>query len=144
MSHSLHWKNIAMPVDKFSLLTQYIEHYHTKYFSQEDYLLMAKDLEYHNLEGLYSGLSALNLAEGISRVDFNYTDTVNILMFTHQYITKNMDSDESLRISDLKIIYENYYDDAIKSKKHSYSSVKRLLTLFGYHIDDSQFNLKAA
>ena len=144
MSHSLHWKHIAMPVDNFSLLTQYIEHYHTKYFSQEDYLLMAKDLEYHNLEGLYSGLSALNLAEGISRVDFNYTDTVNILMFTHQYITKNMDADESLRTSDLKIIYENYYDDTIKSKKHSYSSVKRLLTLFGYHIDDSQFNLKAA
>ena len=144
MWHSLHWKHIAMPVDKFSLLTQYIEHYHTKYFTQEDYLLMAKDLEYHNLEWLYSGLSALNMAESISRIDFNYTDTVNILMFTHQYITKNKGADENVTTSDLKIIYENYYDDAIKSKKHSYSSVKRLLTLFGYKIEDDQFYLKAA
>jgi hypothetical protein len=50
MSGSLHWKYIHMPIDKFSLLTQYVEHYNTKYFSQEDYLLMAQDLEYNNLE----------------------------------------------------------------------------------------------
>jgi hypothetical protein len=48
--NSLHWKEIRMPVDKFSLLTQYIDHYNTKYFTQEDYLLMAQDLEYKNLE----------------------------------------------------------------------------------------------
>jgi hypothetical protein len=84
------------------------------------------------------------MSEGISRLDFNYTDTVNILMFTHQYITKNMDIDETLTTRDLKIIYENYYDGAIKSKKHSYSSVKRLLSIFGYHINDDQFHLKAA
>jgi hypothetical protein len=105
---------------------------------------MAQDLEYHNLEWLYSWIHALNLAEGIVRIDFNYTDTVNILMFTHQYIIKNIDWEDKITNIDLKTIYGKYYDGTLASKKHSYSSVKRLLSLFWYIIDDSQIELKAA
>jgi len=145
MMNSLHWKEIRMPVDKFSLLTQYIDHYNTKYFTQEDYLLMAQDLEYKNLEWLYFGIKALHLAEGITKIDFWYDDTVNILMFTHEYITKNLDSEEKLNLADLKIIYENYYDQKITNmSRHSFSSVKRLLSMFGYNISDSEIELKAA
>lgn len=145
MSHWMHWKNIRMPVDKFSLLTQYVDHYQTKYFTQEDYLLMAQDLEYKNMEWLYSWLNALNLAEWIHRVDFWYDDTVQILMSTHKYIRKNIDGDDLLSQGDIKAIYENYYDKKTTNiHKHSYSSVKRLLSMFGYKIDDTEISLKAA
>jgi hypothetical protein len=65
-------------------------------------------------------------------------------MFTHKYISRNIEIDEELTNADLKIIYENYYDGSTHSKKHSFSSVKRLLTIFGYQVQDSQINLKAA
>jgi hypothetical protein len=66
-------------------------------------------------------------------------------MFTHEYITKNLDSEEKLNLADLKIIYENYYDQKITNmSRHSFSSVKRLLSMFGYNISDSEIELKAA
>ena len=134
MTSSLHWKTIDMPIDKFSLLVQYIEHYNTKYFTQEDYILMAQDLEYHDLVWLYSGLNALNLADGITSIEFSYTDTVNILMFTHTHVSKKLLSDEILSIHDLKIIYENYLDTTMNNKKLSFRSLKILLWVFGYEI----------
>jgi hypothetical protein len=66
-------------------------------------------------------------------------------MFTHEYITKNLDSEEILNLTDLKVIYENYYDQKITNiYRHSFTSVKRLLSMFGYNTSDSQIELKAA
>lgn len=145
MTHTLHWQDIDMPVDKFSLLIQYIDYYNTKYFTQEDYILMAQDLEYKDLKWLYSGIKALNMADWIQEIDLEYDDTVNILMFTHEYITKNLNSEDNLSLCDLKIIYENYFDQKVTNiSRYSFSSVKRLLSMFGYNISDSQIELKAA
>ena len=133
MTHMLYWNKIDMPVNKFSLLVQYIDCYHTEHLTQEDYLLIAQIIEYKNMSWLYSWISALNLSESIKKIDFWYDDTVNILMFVDKYIDKNIDKNWCLTPSDLKEIYENYYDTKnIRSKKHSFSKLKKLLKIFGY------------
>lgn len=130
--NNLKWDKITMPISQFQVLNDHIEnHVHKHDISQEEYIHIAQQISYFDLEKLYIGLKVLWFADNIQKISFSYDSSLSLLLYVTAVYDRN-----NLSRSDVESIHMHYYHKInSKNNKKNIVELSEMLIAFWYEIE---------